>query len=43
MSLEFEPEGVELTTFRDGEHPLELFIQGDTEMREEVILNHPDN
>ena len=42
MTLEFEAEGVESTTFRDGEHPLELFIQGDTEMREEVILNHPD-
>ena len=42
MTLEFDSEENEVATYRVGENPLELFIEGDTEMRGEVILNHPD-
>ena len=42
MALEFDNEEAEAATYQDGENPLELFIKGDTEMRGEIILNHPD-
>ena len=42
MTLEFESDDKEEPTYRVGENPLELFIEGDTEMRGEIILNHPD-
>lgn len=42
MALEFNNEETEAATYQDGENPLELFIKGDTEMRGEIILNHPD-
>ena len=42
MLLEFDTEEVELPTYPDGEHPLEIFMHGDAETRSDVILNHPD-
>ena len=42
MTLEFESEDKEEATYSFGENPLELFIEGDTEMRGEILLNHPD-
>ena len=42
MTLEFDNEEAEVATYQDGENPLELFVKGDTEMRGEIILNHPD-
>ena len=42
MVLEFDNEEVEATVYEKGENPLELFIEGDIEMRSEIILNHPD-
>ena len=42
MTLEIDSENNEVATYRNGENPLELFIQGNTEMRGEIILNHPD-
>ena len=42
MTLEFESEDKEEATYNVGENPLDLFIEGDTEMRGEILLNHPD-
>ena len=40
--MRFETEDKEEATYSVGENPLELFIEGDTEMRGEILLNHPD-
>ena len=42
MILEFDSKVNELASYRDGEKSLELFIYGDTKMRDEIILNYPD-
>ena len=42
VSIKFETIEVEIATYFNGNHPLELFVKGDLETRKDVILNHPD-
>ena len=42
MSLEFEDGSIQLEDYDDNSHPLILYLQGDKDVRSEVLLNHPD-
>ena len=42
MTLEFEEKGLVKTKYTDNEHPLYMYLNGDTKTREDIILTHPD-
>ena len=42
MSLQFEDKNDPPPSYTEEEHPLALFLSGDAETREDIILSHPD-
>ena len=42
MTLTFEKEGLEVQDYTDDTHPLAIFLKGDSETREDILLGHPD-
>ena len=42
MSLAFEDKGLKVQNYSDNDHPLVLFLKGDAETREDILLSHPD-
>ena len=42
MSLEFEEKGLIKAIYLDEDHPLYMYLEGDSETRGDIILNHPD-
>ena len=42
MTLQFEEKGLTKTKYTEDEHPLYMFLNGDSETRGDIILTHPD-
>ena len=42
MSLQFQGKVSDKPEFQDDSHPLYIFLQGNVQVRGDVILNHPD-
>ena len=42
MTLQFEEKGLTKTKYTEDEHPLCMFLNGDSETRGDIILTHPD-
>ena len=42
MSLKFDDKDQTLESYPDNQNPINIYIQGDAEIRSDVILNHPD-
>ena len=42
MVLQFEKSDISPKEFPDDSHPMILYLSGDPEMREEILLNHPE-
>ena len=42
MSFKFEEKGISEVKYSDKYHPLYKYLEGDTEMRGDIILTHTD-
>ena len=42
MSLQFEEKDLDKPEYQDEFHPLYIFLQGNVQIRSDVILSHPD-
>ena len=42
MSLQFEDKDLDKPDYQDEFHPLYIFLQGNVQIRSDVILSHPD-